>query len=166
MSAGVVLAVEDRALNGLRSRWQGLFSNFKWGTEVEVGPAKKPKKATKQGRRFGDGAGSDRGLGGNVAYRNTETARFGGADEGQMIRKAKLEAYINSTEEAADKSFGRLIAGSFLLTLIALLGGVARPPRLERGISRAVPDRSCVRIAAPQIAYYGLDGLIAAPTRM
>ena len=87
---------------------------------------------------FGDGMGSDRGLGGNNAYRNTESARLGTVDEGQRIRKERLEAYITSTEEGADKTFGKIISGSLILTLIALLLGV--------------------------IAYYGVDGLIGAGT--
>ena len=55
------------------------------------------------------------------------------------VRKERLAAYLNNDEEAADKTFGKIIAGSLILTLIALLGGV--------------------------VAYYGIDGLIAAPTR-
>ena len=127
----------DKSLGG------GLFSGFKWGTEVEVGdPAvlakkKGAKKANKK-KIFGDGMGSDRGLGGNNAYRNTESARLGTVDEGQRIRKERLEAYITSTEEGADKTFGKIISGSLILTLIALLLGV--------------------------IAYYGVDGLIGAGT--
>ena len=56
----------------------GFFSNFKWGTEVDVGPKDEPKP-TKKGMKkkvVGDGAGSDRGIGGNFAYRNTESARL------------------------------------------------------------------------------------------
>ena len=125
----------DKSLGG------GLFSGFKWGTEVEVGdPAvlAKKKGAKKAKKRIGDGMGSDRGLGGNNAYRNTESARLGTVDESQRIRKERLEAYITSTEEGADKTFGKIISGSLILTLIALLLGV--------------------------IAYYGVDGLIGAGT--
>ena len=114
---------------------KGLFSNFKWGTEVEVGEKKKDESG-KKGARGMAGDNSDRGLSGNQSYRNTETARFMGGDPGQEIRKQKLEAYINSDAPAADKTFGKIIAGSLILTLIALLGGV--------------------------VAYYGIDGLIAA----
>ena len=110
----------DKSLGG------GLFSGFKWGTEVEVGdPAvlakKKGAKKSNKKKIFGDGMGSDRGLGGNNAYRNTESARLGTVDEGQRIRKERLEAYITSTEEGADKTFGKIISGSLILTLIALL---------------------------------------------
>ena len=110
------------------------FSDFKWGTEVDVGPADQKKKAGK--RMAADN--SDSGLSGG-SYRNTESARFMGGDKGQEIRKAKLDAYINSEAPAADKTFGKIIAGSLILTLIALLLGV--------------------------VAYYGVDGLIAAPGR-
>jgi len=113
----------------------GLFSGFKWGTEVEVGPKKKAKKSAARGtRRIPVGDNSDRGLGGNQAYRNTESARLGG-EEGQRIRKAKLEAYITSEEAPADKTFGKIISGSLILTLILLLGAV--------------------------VNYYGIDGLLA-----
>lgn len=117
---------------------KGFFSGFKWGTEVEVGPPpKKGAKGAKKKKVFGDGAGSDRGIGGNVAYRNTESARLrGSVDEGQRIRQKRLEEYINSDEDAADKTFGKIISGSLILTLIALLCGV--------------------------VAYYGIDGLIFA----
>ena len=113
---------------------KGFFSNFKWGTEVDVGPAKE-KGAKKKGAKFGDGAGSDRGLGGNQAYRNTESARLSDGIESQRIRKERLEAYINSDEAPADPLFGKIIAGSLILVLITLLGGVG--------------------------AYYGIDGLLA-----
>lgn len=122
----------------LSSPLSGLFKGFEWGTEVEVGDPK-TKEANKQkkkgGKIFGDGTGSDRGLGGNNAYRNTESARLGNVDEGQRIRKQRLEEYINSDEAPADPMFGKIISGSLILTLIALLCGV--------------------------VAYYGLDGLIA-----
>ena len=119
----------------------GLFSGFKWGTEVEVGDpeVKKSLAKKKSGKVFGDGMGSDRGLGGNQAYRNTESARLSDAEEGQRIRKQKLEAYLTSEEAPADKTFGKIIAGSLILTLIALLLGV--------------------------IAYYGVDGMIMAGQR-
>ena len=103
---------------------KGLFSGFKWGTEVDVIPT--------------DGASknSDRGLGGNQSYRNTESARLSSADPGQRIRKAKLEAYITSEEAPADKTIGKILSGSLILTILALLGGV--------------------------VAYYGIDGLVFA----
>ena len=111
---------------------KGLFSGFKWGTEVDVIPTdgaskKKGAKATKD---------SDRGLGGNQSYRNTESARLSSADPGQRIRKAKLEAYITSEEAPADKTIGKILSGSLILTILALLGGV--------------------------VAYYGIDGLVFA----
>ena len=62
------------------------------------------------------------------------------SDDSQRLRKQRLDAYINSTEEAADTTFAKIIAGSLIFVLIALLGGV--------------------------VAYYGVDGLIAAPNRM
>ena len=65
---------------------KGFFSSFKWGTEVEVGP--KVNKSGKKQMRGMARDNSDRGLGGNVAYRNTESARLG-ADESQRIRKAR-----------------------------------------------------------------------------
>jgi hypothetical protein len=121
----------DGALKG------GLFSGFKWGTEVEVGDPKLKTPAKKGGKVFGDGAGSDKGLGGNQSYRNTESKRLrGSVDEGQQIRQRKLEEYINSDLEGSDKTFGKIIAGSLILTLIALLCGV--------------------------VAYYGIDGMIFA----
>ena len=111
---------------------KGLFSGFKWGTEVDVIPTdgaskKKGAKATKA---------EDRGLGGNQSYRNTESARLSSADPGQRIRKAKLEAYITSEEAPADKTIGKILSGSLILTILALLGGV--------------------------VAYYGIDGLVFA----
>ena len=113
---------------------KGFFSGFKWGTEVDVGPAKKADKRAKKGAvPFGDN--SDRRLGGNNAYRDIESARLAGSvDEGQRIRKQRLEAYINSDEAPADKTFGKIISGSLILVLIALLSGV--------------------------VAYYGIDGLL------
>ena len=107
----------------------GLFSNFKWGTEVEVGdPTLKAKKKDKI--RAGDSG--VRGGG----YTNTESKRFSSVDEGQMIRKAKLEAYIEGNgAEAADPTFGKYLAGTFLIVLISLLVAV--------------------------INYYGIDGFIA-----
>jgi len=121
----------------LSSPLSGLFKGFKWGTEVEVvGDEARTKKAPakKAPENGGRVAG---GMAGINAYRNTESARLGG-EEGQQIRKAKLEAYINSEAPAADKTFGKIIAGSLILTLIALLGGV--------------------------VAYYGIDGLNYATT--
>ena len=82
----------------------GWFSNIKWGTEVDVVGTE--KKSTKP---FRDN--SDRGLSGSQSYRNTESARLGGY-EGQQIRKQKLEAYINSDEAPADKTFGKILAGT------------------------------------------------------
>lgn len=65
------------------------------------------------------------GMGG-LAYRNTESARFGSADEGQQIRKAKLEAYLDNDMEASDGTFGKIIAGSFLVVLFSLLFAVVQ----------------------------------------
>ena len=80
---------------------------------------------------------SDRGLGGNQAYRNTESARLrGSSDKGQQIRAKNLEAYINSTEEAADPIVGKIISGSALFSIFAGLIGI--------------------------YVYYGADGLAAA----
>lgn len=95
---------------------KGLFSGFKWGTEVDVIPT--------------DGASKKK------SYRNTESARLSSADPGQRIRKAKLEAYITSEEAPADKTIGKILSGSLILTILALLGGV--------------------------VAYYGIDGLVFA----
>jgi len=113
---------------------KGLFSGFKWGTEVDVMPTvgASKKKATKGMAKDN----SDRGLGGNQSYRNTESARLSSADPGQRIRKAKLEAYITSDEAPADKTIGKILSGSLILTILALLGGV--------------------------VAYYGIDGLVFA----
>jgi len=121
---------------------KGFFSNFKFGTEVEVGPAQAKGKKGKRGAPRGmAGDNSDRGLGGNQAYRNTESGRLrGSSDLGQQIRQQKLEAYINSEEEATSNLVPRIIAGSALLSIFAGLAGVA--------------------------VYYGVDGLVAAPTRM
>lgn len=113
---------------------KGLFSNFKWGTEVEVGPPK--KKAAKQAKKkiFGDGMGSDRGLGGNNAYRNTESARLG-MEESQRIRAEKLAAYLDNDLEPADPLAGKIISGAALLSIFGGLIGVG--------------------------FYYGFDGLLA-----
>jgi hypothetical protein len=115
----------------------GLFSNFKWGTEVEV--VGTDNKKGKKGKKAVAGMAkdnSDRGLGsGGTAYRNTETARFG-ALESQQIRKRNLEAYINSEEEASDGTFGKIISGSALLSIFGGLVGV--------------------------YLYYGADGLMGA----
>ena len=60
------------------------------------------------------------------SYTNTESRRLGGL-ESQRIRAAKLEAYINNDGgyEPADKTFGMILAGTFLFSLIlGLLGAV------------------------------------------
>ena len=116
----------------LNSPLSGLFKGFKWGTEVEIAGQEDAAPKKKKSNRQVSG-----GMAGINSYRNTESARLGG-EEGQQIRKAKLEAYINSEAPAADKTFGKIIAGSLILTLIALLGGV--------------------------VAYYGIDGLNYATT--
>ena len=79
----------DKKLGG------GLFSGFKWGTEAEVGPEKKPAKKVAK-KRVGDGFGSDRGLGGNNAYRNTESARLSDADESQRSTVAQASIPLAS----------------------------------------------------------------------
>ena len=102
----------------------GWFSDFKWGTEVEVvGTETKGKKKAKKSSRGMAADNSDRGLGGNQAYRNTESARFSGL-ETQQIRKRNLEAYINSEEEASDGTFGKIISGSALVSIFGGLLGV------------------------------------------
>ena len=59
------------------------------------------------------------------SYTNTETARFvKGADKGQMIRAQKLEAYLDNDLEAADGTFGRVLAGAALFCIFAGLFGV------------------------------------------
>ena len=84
---------------------------------------------------------SDRGLGGNQAYRNTESARLrGSSDKGQRIRAQKLQEYITSDEEPADPIVGKIISGAALLSISGGLVGV--------------------------FLYYGVDGLMAAPGRM
>lgn len=109
--------IDDQALG------KGWFSNFKFGTEVEIIDTTKPKP--KKGKKMKGMAGdnSDRGLGGNQAYRNTESARFSGL-KSQQIRKKNLEAYINSEEEASDGTFGKIISGSALLSIFGGLIGV------------------------------------------
>mmetsp|Transcript_3862 Transcript_3862/g.6420 ORF Transcript_3862/g.6420 Transcript_3862/m.6420 type:complete len:134 (+) Transcript_3862:39-440(+) len=90
--------------------------------------------------RFEDGddrrlsQGGSGGRFGKIARRVgiSGTEAFGTSD----IRKARLEAYVNSDEEAADPLIGKIIAGSFLVTLFGLLYAV--------------------------FAYYGVDGLNAA----
>ena len=109
---------------------KGLFSGFKWGTEVDVIPTDGASK--KKGAKATKGMSN----GGNQSYRNTESARLSSADPGQRIRKAKLEAYITSEEAPADKTIGKILSGSLILTILALLGGV--------------------------VAYYGIDGLVFA----
>ncbi len=100
-----------------------------------MGPKDGKKKKGGKAMRGMAADNSDRGLGGNQSYRNTESARLG-ADASQRIRKAKLEAYITSEEAPTDKTIGKIISGSLILTLIALLCGV--------------------------VAYYGVDGLVFA----
>ena len=106
---------------------------------MEVGPPK--EKAAKQAKKkiFGDGMGSDRGLGGNNAYRNTESARLGfqgGAmEESQRIRAEKLAAYLDNDLEPADPLAGKIISGAALLSIFGGLIGVG--------------------------FYYGFDGLLA-----
>ena len=118
--------IDDEALQG------GWFSSFKFGTEVEIIDTTKikDKKKKKQG---GGGGG-----GGGGSYSNTESARFGGL-ESQQIRKRNLEAYINSEEEAADGTFGKIISGSALVSIFATLIGA--------------------------YMYYGGDGLLAATAK-
>ena len=106
----------DKKLKG------GWFSDFKFGTEVEVVGTEKQGKGKKANRGMA-ADNSDRGLGGNVAYRNTESARFGGL-ESQQIRKRNLDAYINSEEEASDGTFGKIISGSALLSIFGGLIGI------------------------------------------
>ena len=104
---GADLNVDDN----LKGGW---FSDFKWGTEVEVvDTTKKPQKKKQQ-----QGGG-----GGSGAYTNVESARFSGL-ESQQIRKRNLEAYINSEEEASDGTFGKIISGSALVSIFAGLVGV------------------------------------------
>mmetsp|Transcript_36637 Transcript_36637/g.96714 ORF Transcript_36637/g.96714 Transcript_36637/m.96714 type:complete len:143 (+) Transcript_36637:297-725(+) len=78
------------------------------------------------------------GLGGNQSYRNTESRRLSAnsGDPGQAIRKQRLAEYVNNDYAPADKTFGKIIAGSLILVILALLGGV--------------------------VAYYGVDGLVFA----
>ena len=105
---GADLNVDDQ----LKGGW---FSDFKWGTEVEVvDTTKKPQKKKKQQQGGGGGSG---------AYTNVESARFSGL-ESQQIRKRNLEAYINSEEEASDGTFGKIISGSALVSIFAGLIGV------------------------------------------
>jgi len=105
---GADLNVDDN----LKGGW---FSDFKWGTEVEVvDTTKKPQKKKKQQQGGGGGSG---------AYTNVESARFSGL-ESQQIRKRNLEAYINSEEEASDGTFGKIISGSALVSIFAGLVGV------------------------------------------
>ena len=56
--------------------------------------------------------------------------------DSQMIRAQKLDAYLNNDLEATDGTFGKIMAGTFLLTLFGLLFAV--------------------------FIYYGTDGLAAA----
>ena len=57
--------IDDEKLKG------GWFTNFKFGTEVEIIDTTKPKQKKKTG---GGGGGG----GGGGSYSNTESARFGG----------------------------------------------------------------------------------------
>ena len=127
---GADLNVDDQ----LKGGW---FSDFKWGTEVEVvDTTKKPQKKKNQQQR-GDGKKPGRGAA-TGAYTNVESARFSGL-ESQQIRKRNLEAYINSEEEASDGTFGKIISGSALVSIFAGLIGV--------------------------YIYYGGDGLLAATAK-
>ena len=119
--------IDDEALQG------GWFSSFKFGTEVEIIDTTKPKEKKKKKQGGGGGGG-----GGGGSYSNTESARFGGL-ESQQIRKRNLEAYINSEEEAADGTFGKIISGSALVSIFATLIGA--------------------------YLYYGGDGLMAATAK-
>lgn len=49
--------------------------------------------------------------------------KFGGT-ESSRIRQAKLEAYVYSEEDPTDGTIGKVIAGSFLITLFGLLAAV------------------------------------------
>ena len=118
--------IDDEALQG------GWFSSFKFGTEVEIIDTTKPKEKKKKKQSGGGGGG------GGGSYSNTESARFGGL-ESQQIRKRNLEAYINSEEEAADGTFGKIISGSALVSIFATLIGA--------------------------YMYYGGDGLLAATAK-
>ena len=119
---------------------KGWFSDFKFGTEVDVVPLEPQGKGRKKAAARGMASdNSDRGLGGNQAYRNTESARFGDL-ETQQIRKRNLEAYLNSEEEASDGTFGKIISGAALLSIFGGLVGV--------------------------YFYYGGDGLLRATERM
>jgi len=100
---GAEFGVDDEALS------KGWFSNFKFGTEVEVvstdkdyllSKAKKVEK-TKAVERMGD-----------QAYFGSEVSQ---------IRQRKLEAFLNSEEEATDGTFGKIMSGSALL---AIFGGL------------------------------------------
>jgi len=117
---------------------KGWFSDFNFGTEVDVVPLEPQGKGKKAARGMASD-NSDRGLGGNQAYRNTESARFGDL-ETQQIRKRNLEAYLNSEEEASDGTFGKIISGAALLSIFGGLVGV--------------------------YFYYGGDGLLRATERM
>ena len=119
--------IDDEALQG------GWFSSFKFGTEVEIIDTTKIKEKKKKKQGGGGGGG-----GGGGSYSNTESARFGGL-ESQQIRKRNLEAYINSEEEAADGTFGKIISGSALVSIFATLIGA--------------------------YMYYGGDGLLAATAK-
>ena len=116
--------IDDEALQG------GWFSSFKFGTEVEIIDTTKIKDKKKKKQGGGGGGGG--------SYSNTESARFGGL-ESQQIRKRNLEAYINSEEEAADGTFGKIISGSALVSIFATLIGA--------------------------YMYYGGDGLLAATAK-
>jgi len=79
--------------------------------------------------RFGGGNKNKRlGVGGTESFASNN------------IRQQKLDAYVNNDYEAADRTFTKIIAGSFLVTLFTLLYGV--------------------------YAYYGGEGLISATQRM
>ena len=74
------------------------------------------------GGRFGKIGGGGRkgdarrvGVGGTEKFGNTKSAQ---------IRQAKLEAYVYSEEDPTDGTIGRVIAGSLLITIFALLAFV------------------------------------------
>ena len=66
----------------------------------------------------------------SYAYTNTESRRFSKSDKGQMIRKAKLDAYIDNDLEPADPTFGKIIAGRCVCVSASPLWSLCGLPRV------------------------------------
>ena len=80
----------------------------------------RPRFEDAEDRRLSKG-----GSGGGIGTRPSGTVDpYAGLSEAQKIRAMKVDAYLNNDLEAADPMIGKIIAGSMLFTLFALLFAV------------------------------------------